>query len=220
MTRYAMTFDLNRCTGCWACAIACKAENSVGEGLWWQTVETIGGPERDSSVGVFPNVQKHYQPRNCFHCDNPPCLPVCPEGAITKRPDGIVIIDYHACTGCGDCVPACPYDAIVLNEEVPKLPPGLEDGHGSAEVMPRKKGVAEKCSFCVHRIDNDLDPACVSACPTGVISFGNLDEPESDVARSAGQTQAIRMKEETGAKPFVWYMPYTIGKNQRRSGGD
>ena len=81
MTRWAMTFDLDRCIGCWACAVACKVENSVGEGLWWQQVDTVGGTQRDSAAGTFPQLDKHYRPRNCFHCAEPPCLPACPEGS-------------------------------------------------------------------------------------------------------------------------------------------
>jgi Fe-S-cluster-containing dehydrogenase component len=107
----------------------------------------------------FSGGQKYYQPRNCFHCAEPPCL----TAAIVKRPDGIVDIVQDLCTGCGNCVPACPYDAIEMNIVAPILPPGLENGHGAADVAPRVAGVVEKCSFCVHRIDADLAPACVAA---------------------------------------------------------
>ena len=138
MTRWAMTFDLDRCIGCWTCAVACKVENSVGEGLWWQQVDTVRGPQSDAADATFAQIDKHYQPRNCFHCAEPPCLPACPEGAISQRPDGIVEIDYDACTGCGACVPACPYDAIALNRTAPVLPHGLEAGHGDAAVSPRQ----------------------------------------------------------------------------------
>ena len=210
MTRWAMTFDLDRCIGCWACAVACKVENSVGEGLWWQQVETVGEMQLD----------KHYRPRNCFHCAEPPCLPACPEGAISQRPDGIVEIDYDACTGCGDCVPACPYDAIALNRTAPVLPHGLEAGHGDAAVTPRRVGVAEKCTFCAHRLDRGEEPACIAACPTQVISFGDLDDPGSTVAKQAAQEGAYRPNEDSGAQPAAWYLPYSIGSRQRRSGGN
>ncbi|MGD9714891.1 MAG: 4Fe-4S dicluster domain-containing protein, partial [Thermomicrobiales bacterium] len=182
MTRLGMVLNLDRCIGCWACAVACKMENSVGEGLWWQKVQTIGGAAIDTSEGVFPDVQKHYQPRNCFHCAEPPCLPVCPTHAIVKRADGIVEIVEDLCIGCGKCAPACPFDAIELNIVAPVLPKGLEVGHGAFEVTPRVAGVVEKCSFCSHRVDAGLEPACVEACPTQVITFGDVEDSESAVS--------------------------------------
>jgi molybdopterin-containing oxidoreductase family iron-sulfur binding subunit len=220
MTRFAMGFDLNRCIGCWACAVACKSENSVADGVWWQEVDTVGGASRDTSVGVFPDVSKHYRPRNCFHCADPPCLPACPEGAISKRADGIVTIDATACTGCGDCVPACPYDAISLNPDEPKLSPGLEAGHGAAEVPPRGPRVAEKCSYCVHRVDQGREPACVAACPTGVIAFGDAEEPTSSIAAMARRHDAEPPRDEAVAGPSAWVVAFSIGEKQRRSGGD
>jgi len=183
MSRLGMVVNLDRCIGCWACAVACKMENSIGEGLWWQEIKTIGGADIDTSAGVFPNVSKHYQPRNCFHCAEPPCLPVCPTGAIVQRADGIVEILYDKCIGCGKCEPACPYDAIEMNHFAPVLPPGLEQGHGAAEVAPRRAHVVEKCTFCSHRVDQGLQPACVEACPTQVITFGDVEDPDSAVAR-------------------------------------
>ncbi len=219
MTRWAMTFDLDRCIGCWACAVACKVENSVGEGLWWQQIDTVGATQRDAAADAFAPLDKYYQPRNCFHCAEPPCLPACPEGAISQRPDGIVEIDHNACTGCGDCVPACPYDAIALNRTAPVLPHGLEDGHGDAAVPPRRAGVAEKCTFCAHRLERGEEPACLAACPTQVIRFGDLDDPDSSVAKQPSREGAYRPKEDSGAQPSAWYLPYSIGPRQRRSGG-
>ncbi|ATE66312.1 4Fe-4S dicluster domain-containing protein [Rhizorhabdus dicambivorans] len=218
MTRLAMVLNLDRCIGCWACAVACKQENSVGEGLWWQSVDTIGGPTLDTSFGVFPDVQKYYRPRNCFHCASPPCLPVCPTGALSKRADGIVEIIEAKCIGCGLCVPACPYDAIEINAVDPILPHGLEDGHGAAEVAPRKAGMVEKCTFCSHRVDMGQQPACVAACPTNVITFGDVDDPESSVHAAASDPRAFRIDEETGAEPSTWYLPATAASKQRRSG--
>ncbi|RWB32233.1 MAG: 4Fe-4S dicluster domain-containing protein [Mesorhizobium sp.] len=218
MTRLAMVLNLDRCIGCWACAIACKQENSIGEGLWWQKVATVGGASLDTSSGVFPDIQKHYQPRNCFHCADAPCIPVCPTGAIVKRPDGIVQILQELCVGCGKCEPACPFDAIEMNVVAPKLPEGLENGHGAAEVAPRVAGVVEKCSFCSHRVDAGRDPACVAACPTQVITFGDVDDPNSQVAAARNSPGAFRLGEETGADPSVWFLPATHGALQRRSG--
>jgi molybdopterin-containing oxidoreductase family iron-sulfur binding subunit len=219
MTRLGMVLDLDRCIGCWACAVACKMENSVGEGLWWQRVQTMGGPAIDTSSGIFPQVHKHYRPRNCFHCAEPPCLPVCPTEAIVKRADGIVEIVQDLCIGCGKCQPACPYDAIEMNEVAPVLPHGLESGHGASEAPPpRRAGVVEKCSFCTHRVDQGLEPACVSACPTQVITFGDLDDPTTQVSARKARPDAFRMGEETGADPSVWFLPASTGAKQRRSG--
>ena len=218
MTRWAMTYNLDRCVGCWACAVACKSENSVGEGLWWQQVDTVGGDQRDTAAGTFPQLSKHYRPRNCFHCANAPCIPACPERAISQRDDGIVEIDYDRCTGCGDCIPACPYDAIVINADAPVLPQGLEDGHGDAAVAPRRQAIAEKCTFCSHRLERNQAPACVAACPTDVISFGDLDDDTSTVTQHAALDSAQRPREDSGAQPAAWYLPYSIGARQRRSG--
>lgn len=217
MTRLGMVMDLDRCIGCWACAIACAMENHVPQGLWWQQVLTVGGNERDTSGGEFPSLIKSYQPTNCAHCAEPPCIPACPTEAIYKRADGIVLIDYDACNGCRDCIPACPYDAFVFNAGEP-LAPGVEPGDGAAEVMPRRPGVVEKCTFCVHRVDQGLAPACVAACPTGVIAFGDIADPESEVARKAARPGAVRDKPELGADPSLVYLPYTKGARQRRSG--
>jgi molybdopterin-containing oxidoreductase family iron-sulfur binding subunit len=218
MTRLAMVVDLDRCIGCWACAVACKVENSVGEGLWWQEVLTVGGTAIDTSAGSYPHVDKHYEPRNCFHCAEPPCLPVCPTGAVVQRADGIVEIVHDRCIGCTYCVLACPYDAIEMNLDEPKLPAGLEDGHGAAAVAPRHAGVAEKCTFCSHRVDVGLQPACVSACPTDVITFGDIDDVDSAVARQAGASDAYRLREDLGAEPSVWFLPARTAATQRRSG--
>ena len=218
MTRLGMVVDLDRCIGCWGCAVACTVENSVGLGLWWQRVVTVGGPTIDTSAGLFPDVHKHYEVRNCAHCADPPCLPACPTAAIVKRPDGIVEIVEDRCTGCRDCIPACPYDAIEMNEHAPLLPHGLEDGHGSAAVRPRPAGVVEKCTFCVHRVDEGLDPACVVACPTHAITFGDVHDPSSAVARLAAEEDAYRLDVESGADPSVWFLPAATAMSQRRSG--
>ncbi len=215
--RLGMLIDLDRCIGCWACAVACKMENQVPEGMWWQSVPTVGGAQTDTSAGEFPGVTKHYEPKNCFHCAEPPCLPVCPTDAISQRDDGIVSIDYDACIGCHYCMVACPYDAFEFNEEPPRFAEGLEPGHGAAEVETRPQGVVEKCTFCVHRVDRDLDPACVSVCPTDAILFGDLADPDSRVAREARRPDAYRVGEELGAEPSVYYRPLRHGRNQRRS---
>src|SRR5260370_17810787 len=97
MSRLGMVLNLDRCIGCWACAVACKMENSIGEGLWWQEIKTIGGADIDTSAGVFPNASKHYQPRNCFPGGQPPRLPGSPPSASVRRAPGDVAILYEPC---------------------------------------------------------------------------------------------------------------------------
>lgn len=213
-----MLIDTERCIGCWACAIACKVENSIGEGLWWQRVDTVGGVHPDTSTGTFPFLDKHYEPQQCFHCQDPPCLAVCPTDAITQRPDGIVSIDHETCIGCGYCAVACPYDAIEVNITDPVLPRGLEAGHGASEVRPRRAGVAEKCTFCSHRVDQQLDPACVVACPTDAIVFGDAENESGDLASLLRSRDTERRHESLGADPSVWYVPFRKGTRQKRSG--
>jgi molybdopterin-containing oxidoreductase family iron-sulfur binding subunit len=128
-----------------------------------------------------------------------------------------VSIDYDACIGCRYCMLACPYDAFEFNAESPRFADGLEPGHGAAEVETRSQGVVEKCTFCVHRVDRDLDPACVSVCPTDAILFGDLADPDSRVAREAQREDAFRVGEELGVEPNVYYRPLRRGRKQRRS---
>jgi dimethyl sulfoxide reductase iron-sulfur subunit len=104
-----------------------------------------------------------------------------------------------------------------MNDFAPVLPPGLEQGHGAAEVAPRRAHVVEKCTFCSHRVDQGLQPACVEACPTQVITFGDLEDPHSAVAREREKPDAFRINEQSGADPSVWFLPARAGAKQRRS---
>ena len=137
--KYGMVIDLRRCIGCHTCEVACKMENRVPLGVWQAWVKQI-------EKGSYPNVRKSFLPILCDHCDNPSCVTVCPTKASFKRKDGIVIIDPHTCIGCGYCMMACPYAVRYIH--------------------PIQK-IVQKCSFCSHRIDAGLKPACVEACATG-----------------------------------------------------
>ena len=158
MARYGMVIDLKKCIGCGVCTIACKAENYTRPGVFWNMV-------LDEEVGDYPLVRRHFIPRICMHCQNPPCVDICPTGASYQREDGIVLVDYDKCVGCGYCVVACPYRARYLDTE--------DVGYFSTELAPNeeigyqqhKLGVAEKCTLCVHRVENGQQPACVQACP-------------------------------------------------------
>ena len=134
--------------------------------------------------GVFPNVKVSTLPRLCNHCDNPPCVPVCPVKATYKREDGLVLVDNDLCIGCGYCVQSCPYDARSLDPN---------------------QHLAVKCTFCVHRIDQGLNPACVDACPTGARIFGDLNDPKSEVAEKVHTRSTQTLKPDKGTVPMVFY---------------
>jgi len=148
-------------------------------------------------AGKYPNVKRLYIPVLCNHCEDPPCLKACPNKAIVKRQDGIVLIDQDRCRGMGACVSACPYGNIILppsdswylNDDEP-----YERDHVKPRLNP---GVARKCTYCAHRVDEGLDPACVVACPTTARIFGDLDDPNSRVS-----TYIAEQKVETGRSAF------------------
>jgi tetrathionate reductase subunit B len=173
-----MVIDLGRCIGCHTCEVVCKMENNVSLGVWQIWVKEI-------EKGRYPNVRKEFLPLLCNNCDNPICVTVCPTGASFKRKDGIVMIDPHKCIGCRYCMAACPYAARHLDP-----------------VM----NIVQKCSFCSHRVDAGLRPACVESCPTGALVFGNLDAPGDDVAVLCSSKPVQRIKPESGTGPNVCYV--------------
>ncbi|GIV02637.1 MAG: hypothetical protein KatS3mg015_1467 [Fimbriimonadales bacterium] len=190
MARMAMLIDLTRCIGCDACTLACKQENGTPVDVFFARVLNV-------EIGMFPNVKRLYIPVLCNHCEDAPCLKACPNKAIIKRPDGIVLIDQDRCRGTGACVSACPYGNIYLKKQDAWY---LEPGEAYEEqfVKPRlKPNVARKCTYCAHRVDQGLDPACVVACPTTARIFGDLDDPDSKISR-----YIVEQERETGRKPF------------------
>jgi tetrathionate reductase subunit B len=176
--RQAMVVDLGKCTGCHACTVACKVENEVPPAVWRSWVKVL-------EKGVYPNAVNLSMPVMCNNCENAICVRVCPTKASYKRDDGIVMIDPHKCTGCKYCMAACPYQARYLN--------------------PVRK-YAQKCYFCSHRVDQGLLPACVEACPSGAIIFGDMNDPGSEVAKALIKTPVAILKAEAGTNPSVFYV--------------
>ncbi|AFK19899.1 4Fe-4S dicluster domain-containing protein [Haloferax mediterranei ATCC 33500] len=208
MTKYGLVIDQERCIGCHACAVTCKQENNVPMGQYWNRVLTEGGDKIDTPAGTYPEhgedgtLDMGYQPTACQHCENAPCVKVCPVNATYTRDDGIVEIDYDKCIGCRYCMAACPYNARVFNWEESKTIP--EEGTG--DVPARPQGVVEKCTFCSHRVDEGLDPACVVNCPADARIFGDLDNEESTVSRYIKKYETHRLLEDRGTDPKTYYI--------------
>ena len=225
MALWGMVIDLDRCTGCQACVMACKAENNVpavgareaghGRIISWMQVLAEEDETRPGEV-------KRFLPRPCLQCDDPPCTKVCPVYATYRNPEGIVAQIYARCIGCRFCMAACPYNAKYFNWRVYQ-----KEGPGqNPDVSVRPKGVVEKCTFCHHRLQKvreralaerrdlapgEYVPACAEACPARAITFGDLSDPGSEVSRLARSPRAFRLQEELGTKPKVIYL--TEGEN-------
>ncbi len=203
--RWTMLIDLRKCDGCGHCTQACRDAHDVPAGQEWIKVYRLS-----SGAGTF------YLPRPCMHCDNAPCLKVCPVGATFRSSDGLVLIDEDRCIGCRYCMAACPYDARYFNWSAPSAPPTPMDlseqisrGH-----TDHRRGVVEKCTFCAHRLDNGKLPACVEGCPMKAIYFGDANEDFLSngvetvrLSKVLATQQTFRYKEELGTSPHVYYLP-------------
>ena len=206
---WGMLINLEKCIGCEYCLRSCSATNDVLDDKPWNIVVE----------DQMENGQTFFFSRPCLHCQDAPCVEVCPVQATYHREDGLVMMDYDRCIGCRYCEVACPYDARKFNwadrtDVNPYIPTW-----GEAEVPRRPRGVVEKCTFCVHRIDaglaaglmpgidRDATPACVNACPVGARVFGNLKDPNSKVSQAIANNPTIRLREELGTEPSVYYIP-------------
>jgi phenylacetyl-CoA:acceptor oxidoreductase subunit 1 len=207
--QWAMVIDQQKCIGCGYCTLACRAHNDVPPDISWNVVTDVG------KVGD----QEVYLSRPCMHCEEAPCVEVCPVGATYRRADGIVMMDYDKCIGCRYCEVACPYRARSFNWKKFTGPNPAVPEWGQPEVARRPRGVPEKCGFCYQRIDRGLSlglmpgiddeatPACVVACPVGARVFGDLNQPESAVNKLLDSHPHYRLREELGTGPRVYYLP-------------
>jgi phenylacetyl-CoA:acceptor oxidoreductase subunit 1 len=208
--RWGMVVDLARCVGCQTCTIACKQEHALPAGHVWRFVA-------DCEVGEYPDVRRLFLPMQCMHCEDPPCVPVCPSGASRQRADGIVWVEYETCVGCGYCAVACPYHARHLLH----VPHDYFDEPTPPERLgarPGRSGVMTKCTFCKERVDEgrargltpgvdaEATPMCAVACIAGAILFGDLDDPADRVAGIVAQGRARPLLPEAGTRPSVYYL--------------
>jgi len=223
LRRWAMVIDLDRCTGCQACVVACNAENNVpvvieeeaAYGRWmnWIHIERYW-------EGEYPNVKAKFMPILCQQCSKAPCEPVCPVFATYHTEEGLNAQIYNRCIGTRFCGSACPYKVRTYNWFDPVFPEPLAE-QLNPDVTVRTRGIMEKCTFCVQRIrrveeqanseqravaDGEVQPACAQTCPPGAIIFGDLNDAQSQVSQLAASSRSFRLLQELGTEPAVIYL--------------
>ena len=205
MTCLGFVIDKKSCIACHACAVACKVENNLPDGIWWNRILTEGGDNMDTPDGTYPNLTMANIAVACQHCDNPACVKVCPVGATYKDPDtGAVRQDYDKCIGCRMCMGACPYSARTFNWEEPAY--AVDFPLGDFDAPKHVAGVVEKCTFCANRLARGEEPACMEHCPGRARYWGDLDDPYSDVSRAIAGRPTVRLLEDKGTEPSVYYL--------------
>lgn len=198
--RYGMVIDLKRCIGCYACQLSCKAENGTPPGVFYARV-------LKKEEGQYPTVRQLFLPVLCNHCENAPCVDVCPTGASFQWEDGIVDINHDKCVGCRACMMACPYSNRYYNDGPQNYHPSGPTAYEKARVARHQTGVVMKCNFCRDRVRAGELPACVANCPTVARYFGDLDDPNSEVSRLIKERAGFTLLPEAGTKPAVYYLP-------------
>jgi Fe-S-cluster-containing dehydrogenase component/formate-dependent nitrite reductase membrane component NrfD len=176
--RYGFLIDQNRCIGCHACTVACKEEHNIAIGVnrtWVKYIEK----------GRYPDTRRHFAVLRCNHCDDAPCIEICPTVALFRRPDGIVDFDNERCIGCKSCMQACPYDALYIDPD---------------------RNTAAKCNFDASRVEMGFKPACEVVCPTQAILSGDLDDAGSEISRRVAMEKVSVRKPEKGTRPKLFYV--------------
>jgi len=234
-----MVIDLDKCVACQGCSIACRFENNTpvakpsqaiaGREIRWNDVFPMPVNPTEET-GEYPNVRTKFLTRPCMHCENPPCIKVCPVQATYKDDEGLVRQNYERCIGCRFCTVACPYGVRYFNWYPPEWQEGLDTYHNPDRIMGpgvlegpalRPKGVVEKCTFCIHRLhkararaasenrdfrSEEYVPACVQTCTGKARYFGDLDDPNSSVALLSQSQRSFRLLEDVGTHPKVIYL--------------
>ena len=175
--QYGFVIDQTACIGCHACTVACKTEHDVPLGVNRTWVKYI-------ESGTWPDTRRSFSVMRCNHCSDAPCVSICPTGALWRRSDGIVDFDTSRCIGCKSCMQACPYDALYIDPV---------------------DNTAQKCNYCVHRVEVGLEPACVVVCPEGAIISGDLDDPTTPISRFVRGEELLQRSPEQGTAPNLWY---------------
>ncbi len=211
--RWGMAVDINRCVGCQTCTIACKHANDTTPGVQWRSV-------LDVETGSFPDVERLFLVTGCQHCAEPSCVPVCPTGATKQRADGLVTMDYELCIGCASCAVACPY----LARTIVHRPSSYFEEETVQErfvAHDERRGVAQKCTFCIDRVDDGLaagltpgidpeaSPACAASCIASAITFGDYNDPQSPVSKLTSEHDYFQMHGDLGNDPQIKYLYQT-----------
>lgn len=190
MSRLSLLIDVDKCTGCYNCFLACRDEHFDNEYPGYSAAQPLNGQFwmqiKEIETGVYPRPRLFYIPLPCMHCQDAPCMEVAQDNAVYRRPDGIVMIDPEKSQGQQNIVSACPYRVIFWNEA---------------------RQIPQKCGLCAHRLDQgEKQPRCVESCPTGALVFGDLDDPQSAIAQLAAATAAQAYHPEFNAAPLVRYL--------------
>lgn len=198
--RLGWVIDLKLCIGCNTCVIACKAEKGTPPGIFYNKV-------LEKEEGTFPTARRIFIPTRCMNCEDAPCLKICPTGATNRNGKGLVLIDGNKCSGCRACMVACPYDARSVWDGKTSYFENEMTPFEQKKYATHLAGAAQKCDFCLDRLEKGLQPYCEQTCLTGAITFGDFDDPTSGASRALASGRTFyRLREELGTKPNVYYL--------------